>query len=822
VSATRLLIAHLSAGIGLIAAVQASAHALNERCAPIALVGNNAPYEDLRDGEFDDVRSNQRQLHPSPFWQGTAVEGKAGVGIDFGRMSSGGNPGSFVVSNPVEWPQGARAIKAGDVLQWSFAAKAKYETTASIAFALQFGDRLVPQRSVEALPYNAAPSAIFSGEYRVTAKDLTDGPLRLRFDMASQYEVPVLIEYADLRIAGTCKAPLDSLSISLDDGAPRLAWQAAAGAEGYDIYRSKDARSGFAAIARAQQGTSYIDRTAPGGVANYYVVTRAGATAADLIRTSVARFVVEDHMPPPPPQGLAATAGDFDVQLAWRAADTADGVASYAVYRRSGDQPGFRRIADLERGPTYRDFSPTGGGANQYYVQAIDTAGNASVTSPIVTATPKSVRGAAFIDLIRPMPVRTGLVRGAWGTDEISPRDVLNGIEDPAWSYWGGAPRRLASGQYGMYVARWPEDARRGHWEWPFSTVAYAVADDPLGPYKVIRETAYNWDGGKGHNPDVMRINDGTYVMHLAWGHMLTAERFEGPWTYRGKVTLDKESLKGHDAQREVEFQYYVNRSGMQRPDGSFLMMTKFGRMTVSDHLLGPYKVISDSVFTNPTIPEEFRKWNYEDPVMWCDKVQCHMIINAFIARRAIYLRSPDGIDWYYDSGLAYDPSVTRYEDGTDNYWHKLERPHVVLDQYSRATHLSVAVTDIVKEEDYANDGHGAKNLILPLTVAKRLDLLNRNPIGTTTPEIRVLVHAESGFDPHRDIDMSSVRYGAASAVNLGRGSPVLRTQRKGADLVLIFSGAKTELASNDFAAKLLGKDARGDILFGYTKVTAR
>ncbi len=199
------------------------------------------------------------------------------------------------------------------------------------------------------------------------------------------------------------------------------------------------------------------------------------------------------------------------------------------------------------------------------------------------------------------------------------------------------------------------------------------------------------------------------------------------------------------------EYQVQRNLSGVQLQDGSMLLITKFGRMIKSNNgLLGPYKVLTDVIQKNETIPERYRKSNYEDPTMWRDEVQFHCLINAFIDKRAIYLRSPDGIHWKFDPGIAYDTSITSYQNGTSTHWHKLERPHVLQDQFGRATHLSLAALDVAKKNDMANDNHNSKNIIFPLTVHKRIKLLNKEKIDPHTKTIKLLILSENGFDAQK------------------------------------------------------------------------
>lgn len=124
------------------------------------------------------------------------------------------------------------------------------------------------------------------------------------------------------------------------------------------------------------------------------------------------------------------------------------------------------------------------------------------------------------------------------------------------------------------------------------------------------------------------------------------------------------------------------------------------------------------------------------------------------------------------------------------------------------------------KWQDEGGDNHSSKNIALPLVVERRLRVLNPEPITDSTREIRIKVLAEDGFDPHKDIDVDSLRFGAPEEVDYGRGSVLRDTEADGADLILVFEGEGSGITTEDFAGKLLGKDAAGGLLIGWSKLT--
>ncbi|MDU0353412.1 glycoside hydrolase family protein [Paraglaciecola aquimarina] len=496
-------------------------------------------------------------------------------------------------------------------------------------------------------------------------------------------------------------------------------------------------------------------------------------------------------------------------------------VVSYSLFRGDGHGKNQQKIADQIKQTHLTDFTPTKGTDNTYFVYAHDYSGNISLASKPIKARVKMVKGASFSDLILPMPITDALRTDLWGGDNVLPRDPNNGIEHPNWSYWGGRPVLGKDGKFHMVVTRWPANATKGHWEWPNSTVAYTVAKRPTGPYKVVKELAYDYKNGLGHNPDIILLNDGSYLLYslVSWQPTLFhAQTMSGPWQCLGVMQVDK------NTDLEIPARFYRferNLSGVHLDNGQFLFVTKGGAMMLSESgdPLGPYKVLTAPIQHNPIIPEKYRGSNYEDPVIWKDEVQYHMIINAFLDYRAIYLRSPDGINWKFNSGTAYTPNDTIYEDGTKTHWYKLERPHVITDQYGRATHLSVAVVDVPKRDDLARDKHSSKNIIMPLTVPKRLTLLSEQSYQYSQKNIKVVIQSEPGFNAHADVNIASLRFGAAEEVDYGQGASVVKFEKQGKNLVVEFAKEGLGLTEQHFAGKLLGKTTSDELLIGFTRL---
>lgn len=407
------------------------------------------------------------------------------------------------------------------------------------------------------------------------------------------------------------------------------------------------------------------------------------------------------------------------------------------------------------------------------------------------------VYGGRFMDRFLPIPVMGPLSSDTWGADKVVPRYVDNGIEDGEWSYWGGNALKGPDGKYHLFVCRWREDSRKGHMEWPGSLVVHAVSDDSMGPYTVASTV------GKGHNPEVFQLKDGRFVIYVYEGYYIS-DGLDGPWEY---------ARFEFDPQGKPIIEGLSNLSFAMRHDGSYLMVCRGGGIWISETGLSPYRQVSEeSVY--PKVEGRF-----EDPVVWRTNIQYHMVVNDWYGRIAYYLRSKDGIEWKVEPGEAYLPGISRYEDGTEENWFKYERMKVLQDDLGRATQAHFAVIDVLKNEDRGEDNHSSKHICIPLTVGRELEILNKERIDCSTDSIWIRVLAEEGFDPHSDMDLSSLRFGAPDEVNFGFGSRLIDMQESGSDLVLVFEGKGNALSEANFTAKMLGRDSKGKLLFGYARL---
>ena len=408
------------------------------------------------------------------------------------------------------------------------------------------------------------------------------------------------------------------------------------------------------------------------------------------------------------------------------------------------------------------------------------------------------VKGARFMDRFLPMP--DGIqIKGIWGTDSVLNRYVDNGIELPGVSFWGGNILQDTDGKYHLFVCGWPEDSPKGHMFWSNSTVFHAVSDRLEGPFKIQNSV------GKGHNPEAFRLKDGRVVVYVIDGYYIADGVDSKVWTY-GKFSFDSRDRKIIEGLSNLTF--------ARRQDDSYLRSEeRGGGVWISKDGLSPYMQLTDKR-VYPDVEGRF-----EDPVVWRDELQYHLIVNDWLGRIAFYQRSKDGVHWVTEQGEAYVPGVSFHKDGAVEHWFKYERPKVFQDEKGRAVQMNFAVIDTIKWNDLPNDKHSSKNISIPLNKGMLLSVLNEEEITPSTRTIEVKIAAESGFNPQTDVDVKSLRFGSFTEVNFGRGCKPVKTKVSGKDLIVVFKAKGSGITSDEFAPKMIGKDKKGNMLYGYARL---
>ena len=430
------------------------------------------------------------------------------------------------------------------------------------------------------------------------------------------------------------------------------------------------------------------------------------------------------------------------------------------------------------------------------------------------------VNGGQFKDRILPMQgsVTKSAEQAIWGQEGVQGRFLDNGAEPasttdgkPTLSYWGGNIMKDANGIYHLYLAGW-DATQRAHSYWSRSDIYHLTSTSPQGPFNLTE----NYNIGAGHNPTVFQAADGTYVLYAlinnTTAYRYTSKTLGDSW---GAKELMPTNLRDR-ALSTGTAQSYSNWTFAQRPDGSIYCMDRGGAMWISETGLSDFEEVSDK----SAYPGGYQRY-YEDPVVWKDEFQYHMIVNHWNNKIAYYSRSKDGFHWISETGTAYDPTVAIHEDGTQEKWDKFERPRVYQDQYGRATHLNMAVIDSDKGQDLAGDIHSSKNIVMPLNPGMRMEVLNEEKITTSTVAIRVKIYKEDGFEPASALNIGSLRFGSHGTVNAGGGASVTSHETDdNANLILTFNGASSGLTTDEFAPKIIGQYTDGKMCYGYARLS--
>jgi predicted small lipoprotein YifL len=180
--------------------------------------------------------------------------------------------------------------------------------------------------------------------------------------------------------------PPPTLTAVPGEGEARLAWQPPAGLiDGsppsseltYVILRGTGAEGPLAAITgEPVGGTSFVDRGLDNETLYRYAVRavrREGGTAAYSEPSAPATVTPVDRTAPAPPSNLVAIPSASAVRLAWNASASPD-VASYGVYRATGEGPFVRIGTTSPLNTVFTDRAVTAGARYRYAVTALDTA----------------------------------------------------------------------------------------------------------------------------------------------------------------------------------------------------------------------------------------------------------------------------------------------------------------------------------------------------------------------------------------------------------------------------------------------------------------
>ena len=300
---------------------------------------------------------------------------------------------------------------------WGYLAK---ENTAPILVG-EFGSRLGTTSDVQW--FNALASYIKANNLSFTFWCLnpnsgdTGGLLNDDWTTINQTKQQILASIQAPFIGGggvvDVPATPKGLAATAGNAQAALTWNASSGATSYNLFRATTAGGeGTTPVATGITSPSYTAKGLTNGTTYYFkvaAVNTAGSSAqsSEASATPKAGVVV-----PPTPTGLAATAGNAQVSLAWKASADAK---SYNIFRAT--TPGGEGTTPVATGITSPSYTATGltNGTTYYFKVAAVNAVGSSAQSSEASATPKN--GI----VVPPAPTSLSAVAGdglvglAWG-----------------------------------------------------------------------------------------------------------------------------------------------------------------------------------------------------------------------------------------------------------------------------------------------------------------------------------------------------------------------------------------------------------------------
>ncbi len=326
-----------------------------------------------------------------------------------------------------------------------------------------------------------------------------------------------------------------------------------------------------------------------------------------------------------------------------------------------------------------------------------------------------------LVDFFLPMKPQTPLVsNGIWGEANVLPRDTANGLEDPTlkeWCFWDGMISKADNGKYYMYSSAWKQTSSH-HDGWTRDSKAItAVSDNPMGPYRDIKESWPHWNNGKAHNVMGLRMHDGRYAMvtsEITRGEIFTSDNPDGPWEFLDTIQVDPNGYK----LTSVKYWWDHHMSNVMilpRPDGKYMIVPRQCVIMISDNIEGPYKIMGTRITNNQPDLADYMDEMLEDPTVWYSGGLYHIVVNQHRYGIAFHFTSEDGINNWKYRGKAFDTDgkTFRYTNGTLNNWFTVQRP-VVFCENGHPTHFTFSVIDAHKGDDNPNDNNGSKIIVVP------------------------------------------------------------------------------------------------------------
>lgn len=321
-------------------------------------------------------------------------------------------------------------------------------------------------------------------------------------------------------------------------------------------------------------------------------------------------------------------------------------------------------------------------------------------------------------------------------TSLIQPVPLGARLEDPEYYIWCSSMVRDEEGVCHLYYSRWPREL--GHYAWvTHSEIAYAVADDPIGPYRhveVVLPSRGNdhWDGICTHNPTIHYFDGKYYLYYMglrASDEFRTDISMEDPawWTYRNSQRigvavadhpsgpwnrLDKPCIDVSSDPTAPDSLLVSNPAITQMPDGNYLMIYKAVGRELCPPFGGPVVHLA-AVGKSPTGPFEKRMqpiftakgddFPAEDPYIWFHEPHdCYYAIvkdmnGSFTGcgRSLALFYSRDSHLWEPAPNVLVSDLQLRWANGRVERMANLERPQLWLQKNSPKVLFLAAAYDL-------------------------------------------------------------------------------------------------------------------------------
>lgn len=290
------------------------------------------------------------------------------------------------------------------------------------------------------------------------------------------------------------------------------------GVEGFRVYRSYSAASGFSAVTQLAGNSSFfIDTTVPDGKTVYYRVTvySGNLSESPLFPTQVPGPVGQAQAWPSQPVSVTLSAGASSATLAWAPNASGENVGSYNVYENGGSVP--VATVGASPGPSYQ-AALTPGARSYFRISAVNGAGEGvacgalSVLAPpamtpqvgltpppSVTPTPNAiyVSGLTYDHDVQGF----NLYRSYWATPSVTPQEAEVGSVTNPTGYFSDAG---VSGYTTYYrvVARDAEGLEAPHASSPLLSIETAPGlPSTLGAQPSFDAVTLSWAPPTGDAP---------------------------------------------------------------------------------------------------------------------------------------------------------------------------------------------------------------------------------------------------------------------------------------------------------------------------------